>query len=208
MKRIIYLFLFMFLFVACHAEKVPAIPTGATVLVLGDSLSYGTGADKNEDYPSRLATNTGWNIVNAGVPGDTSADGLLRLPELLEAHQPKLLIIELGGNDFLHSVPVSQTIENLKMVISLAKLKNVTILLVAIPEFSPLKAAVGGLSDHPLYEKMAEETHVLLIRDVFSEVLSKGSLKADYIHPNAQGYRAVEEKMRASLTELGLFNPK
>lgn len=208
MKRVIYLFLCMFFFAACHAEKVPAIPSGATVLVLGDSLSYGTGADKNEDYPSLLAANTGWNIVNAGVPGDTSADGLLRLPELLDAHQPKLLIIELGGNDFLHSVPVTQTIENLKTAISLAKLKNITIVLVAIPEFSPLMAAMGGLSDHPIYEKLAKENNVLLVRDVFSEVLSKNALKADYIHPNAAGYRAVEEKMRDSLIELGLLQVK
>lgn len=208
MKKIIYILMCMFFFVACHAEKVPAIPSGATVLVLGDSLSYGTGADKNEDYPSLLAANTGWKIVNAGVPGDTSADGLQRLPELLETYQPILLIIELGGNDFLHGVPVEQTVENLKTVISLAKLKNIRPLLLAIPEFSPLKAAMGGLTDHPLYEEMAKETNVLLIRDVFSSVLSKNSLKADYIHPNAQGYRAVEVKMRESLTELGLFQAK
>ncbi len=80
--------------------------------------------------------------------------------------------------------------------------------MLAIPEFSPLKAAMGGLTDHPLYEEMAKETNVLLIRDVFSSVLSKNSLKADYIHPNAAGYRAVEEKMRDSLIELGLLQGK
>ena len=208
MKNLFYLFLLSLSLSACHAEKVPFIPAGATVVVLGDSLSYGTGAEKNEDYPSILATDTGWNIVNAGVPGDTAADGLERLPGLLEANKPKLLIIELGGNDFLHGVPVGQTISNLKAIIAQAKLKNITPLLVAIPAFSPLKAAIGGLSDHPLYEEMAEETKTLLIEDTFSDVLSNNTLKADYIHPNAQGYRKVEEKMRESLTELGLLQAK
>jgi len=208
MKKIVYLFLLTFSLLACRAEKVPAIPVGATVLILGDSLSYGTGANKNEDYPTLLAAHTGWNIVNAGVPGDTTAGGLERLPDLLDEHQPKLLMIELGGNDFLHNVPTEQTIANLKTIISQAKSKNITTLLIAIPEFKPLKAAMGGLSDHPLYGKMAEETKTLLIEDTFSEVLSKNSLKSDYIHPNAKGYRAVEEKMRESLTELGLFDAK
>jgi len=208
MKNLFYIFFLTFSLLACRAEKVPAIPVGTTVLILGDSLSYGTGANKNEDYPTLLGAHTGWNIVNAGVPGDTTADGLARLPDLLNEHQPKLLMIELGGNDFLHGVPVGQTIANLNKIISQAKSKNITTVLIAIPEFKPLKAAMGGLSDHPLYEKMADETKTFLIEDTFSEVLSKNSLKADYIHPNAQGYRAVEEKMRESLTELGLFDAK
>lgn len=208
MKNLFYLLLLTLIFTACRSEKAPAIPTGASVVILGDSLSYGTGADKNEDYPSLLAASTGWSIVNAGVPGDTTADGLERLPDLLKQHQPTLLIIELGGNDFLHGVPKAQTIANLNVMIVDAKLKNISTLLVAIPEYSPLKAAVGGLSDHPLYKELAEETKVLLIEDVFSGVLSKNSLKADYIHPNAQGYRQVEEKMREALTELGLLQAK
>ncbi|MGQ0442656.1 MAG: arylesterase [Methylophilaceae bacterium] len=205
MKNLFYLFLLILFFSACRAEKLAAIPSGSTVVVLGDSLSYGTGAAENEDYPTLLAASTGWNIVNAGVPGDTTEDGLARLADLLAEHQPTLLVIELGGNDFLRGVSVSQTIANLKTIITEAKSKNITVLLVAIPAFSPLKAAIGGLSDHPLYEEMAEEMQVLLIEDIFSDVLSKNSLKADHIHPNAKGYRVVEENMRASLTELGLL---
>lgn len=208
MKKILTLFLLVLCFTACKAEKLAAVPAGTQVLVLGDSLSYGTGANPHEDYPSLLAANTGWNIINAGVPGDTSADGLARLPELLAEYEPKVLMIELGGNDFLHNVPSSQTVTNLKMIIQTAKSKNMTILLVAIPEFKPLKAAVGGLSDHPLYQKLAEETGVILIENVFSDVLSKNSLKSDHIHPNAKGYRMVEEILREELTELGLLRAK
>ncbi len=193
------------LLLACSGEKLPAIPTGSTVLILGDSLSYGTGADRGQDYPSLLAKNTGWNIINAGVPGDTSEQGLARLPDLLEAHQPSVLMVELGGNDFLTKTPVSKTIANLKTIIQTGKSKNIQTLLVAIPDYQPVKAAFGGLEDHALYATLAAEMQVPLIEETFSSMLSKSALKADYVHPNAEGYKAVELKLRESLAELGLL---
>jgi acyl-CoA hydrolase len=208
MKKLIYL-LFIFALVSCGkaVEKYAAIPQGATVLILGDSLSYGTGANlgasKGEDYPALLAKSTGWNIINEGIPGDTTAGGLERLPSLLEQHQPKLLMVVLGGNDFLHHVPESQTVINLKAILAQAKQKGVTSILVAIPEVSALRAAVGNLQDHPLYEKLAEETATPLIAEVFADVLSDRDLKADQIHPNAQGYVEVSKKMDEKLKLLG-----
>ena len=86
----------------------------------------------------------------------------------------------------------------------MAKAQNIQAVLVAIPEFNALKAAMGNLDDHPMYEKIAEETATPLIKDVFSEVLSDRSLKADQIHPNKQGYALVAEKMLNSLKDLGL----
>lgn len=196
--------LFATLVAACSENaKYTAVPKDATVLILGDSLSYGTGAKDGEDYPTLLAKTTGWQIINKGVPGDTSAAGLERLPDLLTEHQPQLLIVELGGNDFLHQLPQSQTEANLKAILSLAKAQNVKTILVAIPEFNALRAAVGNLADHPMYETIAKETATPLIADVFSTVLSDRNLKADQIHPNATGYSKVNEKIYAALKELG-----
>lgn len=197
--------LLMAILTACSGEKLPAIPAGSTVLILGDSLSYGTGASKGQDYPTLLAQTTSWHVINAGVPGDTSEQGLARLPALLEDHQPKLLMIELGGNDFLKKVPITQTEANLRAIIQAAKLKSLPTLLIAIPDYQPVKAAFGGLSDHTLYATIAEETQIPLVEDIFSPVLSKNSLKADYVHPNAAGYKVVEAALRESLAELGLF---
>jgi acyl-CoA thioesterase-1 len=207
MKKLIYL-LFILTLVSCgkSVENHSAIPKGATVLILGDSLSYGTGANQGEDYPTLLAKTTGWKIINEGVPGDTTAGGLERLPALLKQDQPKLLIVELGGNDFLHQVPQSETIANLKSILAKSKKQGVTTILVAIPEFSPLKAALGNLSDHPLYEKLAKETATPLIADVFSGVLSDHDLKSDQIHPNAQGYIEVGNKMAQALKQWGFAN--
>ncbi|HNV88233.1 MAG TPA: GDSL-type esterase/lipase family protein [Methylotenera sp.] len=203
MKRFVYLLIILILASCSQGEKYPPIPKGSAVVVLGDSLSYGTGANQGEDYPTLLAKTTGWNIINAGIPGDTTAGGLERLPELLEEHQPKLLIVELGGNDLLHQTPHSEIMTNLKNILTLAKAQGVKTILVAIPEISALKAAVGNLSDHPLYETIAQETATPLIEDVFSEVLSERDLKADQIHPNARGYGVVGSDMYKALKQLG-----
>jgi acyl-CoA thioesterase I len=206
MKRyyVVLCIIFLTSIAACgESAKYAAIPKGATVLILGDSLSYGTGAKDGEDYPALLAKSTGWKIVNKGIPGDTSAGGLERLPDLLTEYQPQLLIVELGGNDFLHQVPKSQTEANLKAILSLAKAQKIKIVLVAIPEFNALRAAVGSLADHPMYDAIAKDMATPLITDVFSEVLSDRTLKADQIHPNATGYSKVNEKIYKALKKLG-----
>ncbi len=196
--------LLVILLASCSAgEKYPAIPKDATVVILGDSLSYGTGANVGEDYPSLLAQTTGWHVVNAGVPGDTATGGLARLPQLLEKHAPKLLIVELGGNDFLQRQPLNETEASLRAILSLAKTQRVPTVLLAIPELSPIRAAVGNLSDHPLYENIAEETATPLVAEIFSEVLSDQALKSDQVHPNAEGYRVVHREMVEAFKQLG-----
>src|SRR5690606_12644516 len=115
-----------------HASFSPLSPD-AVVLVIGDSLVAGTGAKNGKDWPRRLAENTGWQVINAGVPGDTSGDALLRLPELLDVHHPQAVIIAAGGNDFLRDVPIEETRANLEEMIH--RVLDVTehVALVAIP---------------------------------------------------------------------------
>jgi acyl-CoA thioesterase I len=208
MKRCMTLCLLAFTLLACGSQKLLAIPAGATVIILGDSLSYGTGAAKGEDYPALLAKRTDWHIINASVPGDSTAQGLARLPHLLETHRPLLLIVVLGGNDFLGNIDIAETEANLRSMIQSTKLNNVQTLLVAIPDYQPVKAALAGLRDHPLYAKLAAETNVPLADKVFSVVLSNSALKADHVHPNAQGYQLIEAKLQAKLTALGLYKPQ
>ncbi len=207
LKHLLLIALLPLILAACSSEpQFPPLPRGANVLILGDSLSHGTGAAEGEDYPSLLAASTGWNIINAGVPGDTSAGGLQRLPDLLNRHEVDLLIVELGGNDFIHRVPQQETINNLRAILSEAKANDIQPLLLAIPAFSPFGAAVGSLSDHELYRQLAKETDTPLVEDIFSDVLAKNALKADPIHPNTEGYRLVEEGLRKALSKKGFLN--
>lgn len=194
---------------ACDKDyQYAPLPSTANVLILGDSLTYGTGAAEGQDYPTLLAGKTGWNVINAGVPGNTSQQGLERLSDYLEAHASgeekiDLLIVELGGNDFLKRVPQAQLVENLRSILRQAKYHGVQTALIAIPELSPIGAAFGSLSDHPLYAQLAQETNTPLLSEIFTEVLSKNSLKADPIHPNAEGYKVVTERLLQSLQTLG-----
>ena len=98
------------LLVACgKSKKLPAIPAGKTVLAFGDSVTYGTGADRGEDWPSLLAGLTGWQVVNAGVSGDTAAAGTARIQALLDEHKPKLVISKSGETIFCAAVPPMQS---------------------------------------------------------------------------------------------------
>lgn len=213
-KHLVLILSLLIAFTSCgEKHKYVPLPPTPRVVVLGDSLTYGTGAGSGEDYASLLARDTGWNVVNAGVPGNTSSDGLARLPELLNEHQSgeqkiDFLIIELGGNDFLKRIPEEETARNLKAILTQAKANNIPAVMLAIPQFSPIGAAFGNLSDHPLYEKLAQETGTPLIEDLFSNVLAKNNLKADQIHPNAEGYRIVANSLRDALVDLGFLREK
>ncbi len=209
LKNLLLITVFSILAISCSRERhYSVVPAKSTIVILGDSLTYGTGANKGEDYASLLASSTGWNVINAGVPGDTSSDGLERLPAILADNKVDLLIVELGGNDFLQHLPEKETVNNLKAILAQAKSKQIQTALLAIPEFSPISAAVGNLSDHPLYAKIAKETDTPLFENVFSDVLEKNRLKSDQIHPNAEGYRIVEEHLRKILTKMGFLAGK
>lgn len=170
------------------------------MLVLGDSISYGTGAEHGtQDYPTLLARKTGWQVINAGIPGDVSSGGLTRLSGLLAQHRPRLVIIELGGNEFLRQMAPARIEDNLRSMVHLVQQADAVAILIAMPEVS----LAGRLHDHPLYARVAEETGALLVSGAVSGVLSDGRLLADHVHPNAEGYRQLTEILVKQLRELG-----
>lgn len=193
------------LLAACgKPQRLPAVAAGASVLAFGDSVTFGTGAGPEEGWPVRLAEATGWTIHNAGVPGDTAQNGKTRLPAMLEQHRPALVIIEIGGNDFLRRRLPDAVKEDLREMIRAARQSGALVALVGVPELSLLAAVARSPSDSRIYAELANEEKVALIPDVFSEVLARPELCADQIHPNAQGYRQMAAGMHARLRELGL----
>ena len=193
------------LLVACgKSKKLPAISAGKTVLAFGDSVTFGTGAAPGEDWPTLLAQKTGWPIVNAGIPGDTAEAGKRRFGALLEQHQPALVIIEIGGNDFLRRRDPKSVKEDLRGMIRAARQQGAQVALVAVPELSLLGALTRAPSDSPIYEELGDEENIPVIDKVFSEILSQPELCADQIHPNARGYQQMAEGIYQSLVKTGL----
>ena len=189
---------------ACtQTARHAAIPRGSTVLALGDSLTYGYGAPPEAAYPVRLAAITGWTVVNGGVSGDTSAQALARLPALLK-RAPKLVLLGIGGNDFLRRVLESDTRRHIGETIAAVQGAGVSLVLIAEPKPS-LGALVGSLSDHPLYADLAEKYRVPLFADGWSRILSDGALKSDAIHANAEGYALFAERLAAFLQKQGFW---
>lgn len=180
-----------------------AIPPNATVLALGDSITHGTGAAKGEDWPSLLADTTGWHLVNAGIPGDTAQHARTRLDALLQAHQPTLVIVELGGNDFLQRRSTKLVKEDLRDIVRRSRTAGAQVVLVAVPEPSLLAAVASRLSDAELYQALADEESILLIQDVIAEILSDKTHRSDAVHPNAQGYRQMAQAMHGRLQSWG-----
>jgi acyl-CoA hydrolase len=193
------------------AANASAVPSGATVLALGDSLTQGVGADPAASYPALLAGLTGWKVINGGVAGDTSAQALQRLPGLLAEHRPALMIVGIGGNDFLRRLSAEETENNLRRSVAFAREAGAQVLIVAVPQ-PTLGAAIGAaagvasaLADHPLYETVARDLGVPLHAGGWARVLADARLRADQIHANADGYRVFTEGLVDSLRRSGLL---
>jgi acyl-CoA thioesterase-1 len=188
------------------AAKLPPVPAGRTVLAFGDSVTYGTGASPGEDWPSLLAASTGWRVVNGGIPGDTAENGRSRIGSLLEEHRPALVIVEIGGNDFLRRRSQKSVKEDIRQILGSVRNSGAAAVLVAVPELSLLAAVSRRPSDAALYAELGKEEKVPVIADVFSDILGQPELCADQIHPNARGYRQMAAGIRAALKQSGLLS--
>lgn len=195
------------LLAACGRKPVRgrAVAPGSTVLALGDSLTHGTGATPETAYPAVLAAATGWAVVNAGIPGHTAAQALERLPGLLEAHRPALVLVSIGGNDFLRRQPEEATRAAIERICELARSAGAQVLLIAVPRPSLAARVTGSLDDHPMYEAIAEQLKLPLHARGWADVLQDESLRADAIHANAAGYRRFADSLQAAARAAGLL---
>jgi acyl-CoA thioesterase I len=178
--------------------RVAALPAGTTVLALGDSLTYGTGATPETSYPVFLAATTGWTIVNGGVPGDTAQQGCERMPALVAQHRPALILMFLGGNDILRRRPASALTDGLAECVRTAKADGIPIVLLAVPTFG-----ITGFDDAPLFEAFAEARKIPWLSPGLGKLLRDDALRADAIHLNADGYRRLSANVASELRRLG-----
>ncbi len=185
---------------ACGLACGPAAPnldsTGRTIVVLGDSIASGVGSNPGEAYPDLLAARFGGEeVVNAGVSGNTAADGLARIDEVLE-EDPWLVIVELGGNDFLRRVPPEQTETSLRGILDRLMAARV------VPVLVELDVPFGGRYQE-IYERLGDEYGVPVVEDTLGEILRDPSLKIDDgIHPNAAGQKILAEAVAEEIAPV------
>jgi len=197
MWRAIALVVLVFAACAERGPRLSPLPGDAVVLAFGDSLTYGTGAAAAESYPAQLEALIGRRVVRAGVPGEVSAQALARLPEALDEHAPKLLLLCIGGNDFLQRMSPVDAAANVRAMVKLARERGVEVLLVGTPELSLSGAAPA------FYAEIAREFGLPYEGEVIGEVLTDRALKSDLVHPNGRGYRIIAERLAESLRDSG-----
>ncbi len=176
---------------------LPRLAPGDVILAFGDSITFGTGAGREESYPAVLSKRIGFEVVNAGVPGEVTTKGLKRLPRVLDRVRPKLVILCLGGNDMLRRQNSEQTEENLKQMVRLIRAKGAAVVMLGVPEPGLF------LSTADIFDRVASELDVTLEDDIIPDLLGDNQYKSDHIHPNAAGYARLAEAVEALLRERG-----
>lgn len=190
------LFFFVLLFAGCDSgPKIAPLGQDAVVLAFGDSLTYGTGVPAGQSYPDVLADLLGKPVVNAGIPGEVSSAGLKRLPGMLDKHNPTLVILCHGGNDFLRRLDPEATSGNLKAMVDLVQARGADVVLIGVPKLG------FGLEVPKFYKAIAEGDDIPFEGDILLDLLGDKSLKSDAIHPNAKGYRLMAEAIHEVINE-------
>ena len=171
---------------ACDdTPPLPKLAPDAVILAFGDSLTFGTGATAAQSYPAQLQGLLQRKVINAGVPGETSAGGLRRLAQWLDEHRPDLLILCHGGNDILRRLPRAAMQRNLDAMIRLAQQRDIAVVLIAVPDFSL------WLRPAEVYGELAASHRIPVESQILPAILGDAALRADQVHPNAAGYRRL-----------------
>jgi acyl-CoA thioesterase I len=185
-----------------NTSAEPAAPaardaTGAPrIVILGDSLTAGLGVDKADSFPSLLqkrleAEGHRYEVVNAGVSGDTTAGGLRRLDWSIDGNT-RILVVALGGNDGLRGLPPTQTRANLEAIITRARVRGITVVLAGM-EAPPNYGQAYTAEFRQVYRQLAEKHGVVFIPFLLQGVAGEPRLnQRDGIHPNPEGARMVE----------------
>ena len=182
---------------ACSDKPLQAVSASDTILAFGDSLTEGYGTEPENSYPSVLAELSGRRVVNAGISGETTSEGLIRFAETLDTHNPKLLILLEGGNDILQNLSSAEAKNNLSLMLQEAKARNISIVFLGVPEKNLFSSAA------PFYAELAEEHKVVFKKDLIAKLLKSPSLKSDSVHLNAKGYRKMAEGIHDILKDNG-----
>ncbi|KND48224.1 MAG: acyl-CoA thioesterase I [Parcubacteria bacterium C7867-006] len=169
---------------------------GVDIIAFGDSLIEGVGASSpDKNLISLLSKSIGKPIVNLGVSGNTTIDGLKRLSDL-DNYKPKVIILLLGGNDYLRKIPIDETFDNLGKIISNLQDRGAVVLVLGVR---------GGLFSDKFeskFQDLSEKYNTAYVSDVLDGLFANTKYMSDAIHPNDLGYKKIEERVYPVLLKL------
>lgn len=180
-----------------QSDRLKALDQDAVIVAFGDSLTAGTGVKQPNSYPSQLANTLGREVINSGIPGELSSEGLLRLPEVLDEYQPELVVLIHGGNDILQRKDQAITKDNLRAMIKLIQQNQAQVVLLAVPELS-----LWG-STPALYQELADEYDLPIDSSIISSLERDRSKKSDAVHFNGAGYADMASAVFELLQDNG-----
>ena len=166
---------------------------GANIICFGDSITFGYGANPGEDYPTALEKLVKLPVINSGVDGDTTFTALARLENDVLSKNPRLVIVEFCGNDFLKKIPREDTVKNLKQMIERIQQNGAIVALVDIsagPFFKEYRRD---------FKRLAAEKKAIFIPAVLNRIITNPAMKSDFFHPNARGYQVVARRIYQSI---------
>lgn len=165
------------------------------IIAFGDSLVYGFGSTENKDFVSLLSERIGEPIINLGVNGNTTKDGLYRIERVL-GQKPRLVILLLGGNDSLRQVSQEETFQNLSSIIEQLEANGAVVLLLGVQ---------GGVYNDPYkaqFEALAKKYDTGYVPNVMEGIFGNKALTSDPIHPNDAGYKKIADKVYPVLKDM------
>jgi acyl-CoA thioesterase-1 len=165
------------------------------IITFGDSLTEGYEVGPGESYPDRLSRLLGRPVLNRGVSGDTTADALARLKRDVLDENPRVVLVCLGANDMLRSLPADEQFANLRKVVTAIRSNGARVILIGTEGY----AAPGGVDYGARYRALADETATVYVPDLTRGVLGKPALMRDRIHPNAAGNEAIARRLMAEV---------
>ncbi len=180
-----------------HAPVTNYPPKNKTIVAFGDSLVAGVGATEENDLVSVLSRKLGRDIINLGVSGNTTEDGLLRVDEVIE-HDPGIVILLLGGNDSLRRISEEVTRKNLVTLIETFEKHGSVVVLLGV------RGNIIGNSREKMYQELADTYGAVYVDDILDGVFLHKELMSDGIHPNDAGYAIIAERLQDVFSENDL----
>jgi len=176
--------------------KITNYPSSGTdIIAFGDSLVEGVGSTEDGGFVRMLSQDLRITIINLGVSGDTTQSALSRLGQISK-YKPKVVIVLLGGNDFLQKAPEEQIFKNLDQIVVAIHRTGAVILLVGV------EGHILTSGHEKLFRELAERRGTAYVPDILDDIFGQDDFMSDNLHPNDRGYRIMADRIKPVLEKM------